>query len=111
MDAMYAAGLLHPTREESRKASTPTDEETDEVIKRVEDQSNTGHEEAMLLQGWNGKLIAEAFDLPEMEVEIERAVEQVERSIQANKEALTNKKKELEEVASQKPEQTDEAKR
>ena len=63
MDAMYTAGLLHPTREESRKASTPTDEETGEVIKRVEDQSGTGEDEAILLRGWNGKLIAEAFNL------------------------------------------------
>ncbi|KAK5138472.1 hypothetical protein LTR08_000058 [Meristemomyces frigidus] len=111
MNAMYTAGLLHPTREESRKASEPTAEETEEVIKKVEDQSSTGKDEAMLLKGWNGKLIAEAFHLPEMEVEIERAVEQVEKSIKANKQALVKEKKELEEVASQKTGQADEAKR
>lgn len=32
----------------------------------------------MLLKGWNGKLIAERLGLPGLEVEIERAVEQVE---------------------------------
>jgi HD-like signal output (HDOD) protein len=37
----------------------------------------------MLLQRWNGKLLAEEFKLPDMEVEIERAVEQVERSIKS----------------------------
>ena len=35
----------------------------------------------MVLKKWNGKLLAEEFGLPEMEVEIERAVEQVEKSI------------------------------
>ena len=35
----------------------------------------------MVLRKWNGKVLAEAFGLPEMEVEIERAVEQVEGRI------------------------------
>lgn len=39
----------------------------------------------MVLQKWNGKLIAEKFEIPEMEVEIERAVEQVEGLIEAER--------------------------
>jgi len=39
----------------------------------------------MLLKGWNGKLIAERLGLPGMEVEIERAVEQVEGSLKLAK--------------------------
>ena len=34
--------------------------------------------ETMLLKRWNGKLIAESFKLPELEIEISRAVDQVE---------------------------------
>lgn len=47
----------------------------------------------MLLQGWNGKLLAEEFKLPEMEVEIERAVEQVEAAISKAEEAKIEKEK------------------
>lgn len=97
MDEMYTAGLLHPTREESRAASRPTQEETDRVIEVVQAQAKAKDRDVMLLQRWNGKLIAERFQLPEMEVEIERAVEQVEKAIA--KEDLVAEKKELEEVA------------
>lgn len=41
----------------------------------------TDSEEAMLLSKSNGKLIAQAFELPEMEVEITRAVQQVESAV------------------------------
>lgn len=47
----------------------------------------------MLLQRWNGKLLAEEFKLPEMEVEIERAVEQVEAAISKAEEAKFEKDK------------------
>jgi hypothetical protein len=40
----------------------------------------------MLLQTWNGRVLAEAYELPEMEIEIERAVEQVEKAIKTAKE-------------------------
>lgn len=64
----------------------------------VQEQTNGGSEDVMLLQGWNGKLLAERFKLPEMEIEIERAVEQVEQSIKA-KEELLEEKRELERAA------------
>lgn len=35
----------------------------------------------MLLRRWKGKLIAEAFELPELELEVPRAVDQVESMI------------------------------
>ena len=84
MDTMYAAGLLHPTRKASREAATPSAEDVEQVTRVVEAQTHGDTEEVMVLQKWNGKLLAEAFHLPEMEVEIERAVEQVERSIEAD---------------------------
>ncbi len=37
----------------------------------------------MLLPRWNGKLIAERLRLPALEVEIERAVAQVEKALKA----------------------------
>lgn len=77
LDAMYTAGLLHRSREDSRKAPAPTEEEMEQVKQSVAKMSRDGAEEVGLLQGWNGKLLAEAFHLPEMEVEIERACEQV----------------------------------
>ncbi|KAF2861678.1 hypothetical protein K470DRAFT_256806 [Piedraia hortae CBS 480.64] len=85
MDNMYAAGLLHPTRPVAREAETPTADETTKLVKDIERRSNAG-EEVMLLRRWNGKLIAEAFGLPEMEVEIERAVDQIEADLRAKAE-------------------------
>ncbi|KAG9559914.1 hypothetical protein KCU79_g7979, partial [Aureobasidium melanogenum] len=40
--------------------------------------------DVMLLKRWNGKLLAEKFNLPGMELEIERAVEQVQKNIEAD---------------------------
>ena len=62
---------------------------------------HTGEEEVMLLQVWNGKLLAERLKLPELEVEIERAVEQVQDSIQKDEGELLGEKKELEELTEQ----------
>lgn len=86
---------MYPTREISRAAPRPTREQAEQVAKVVEQQTNGGTEDVMVLQRWNGKLIAEQFKLPDMEVEIERAVEQVEKSIKA-KEELIEEKLELE---------------
>ena len=77
---MYAAGLLHPNRKASREAPYPTQAETEQVSRVIEAQTHGGKEDVMVLQRWNGKLIGERFKLPEMEVEIERAVEQVEKA-------------------------------
>jgi hypothetical protein len=95
LDAMYAAGLLHPTRQASRDAETPSDEEIERVSKVVGEQTAGDEAEVMVLQKWNGKLLAEAFDLPEMEVEIERAVEQVEKAIKSDAK-LRDEKREVE---------------
>jgi hypothetical protein len=95
LDEVYTAGLMYPTREISRAAPRPTKEQAEEVARVVEQQTNGGTEDVMVLQRWNGKLIAEQFKLPDMEVEIERAVEQVENSIKA-KEELMEEKLELE---------------
>ena len=95
LDELYAAGLINPTRQGTRSAPVPTNDEAKLVAKLIDGQTNDGTEDVMLLQGWNGKLIAERFSLPEMEVEVERAVQQVEKSIKA-KEELLEEKQEIE---------------
>lgn len=92
---MYAAGLLHSSRNASRAAPPPTLPETEQVARVIEDQTQGGKEEVMMLQKWNGKLIAERFQLPEMEVEVERAVEQVEAAIEKDKKQLKEEKEEI----------------
>jgi len=92
---MYTAGLMHPTREHSRNAPLPTKQQAEEVANLVTKQTNGDTTDVMLLRRWNGKLLAERFKLPEMEVEIERAVEQVEAQVKA-KEELLEEKKEIE---------------
>lgn len=87
LDLAYTSGLLHPSRQNSRDAKEPTREEVETVKNMIEAQTDGGEEEVMVLQKWNGKLLAEAFHLPEMEIEIERAVEQVEKDLQKKKDA------------------------
>jgi len=103
MDRLYTAGLLHPSREKvlekgGMREETAMQEETERVVRTVEAQTKGGEEEVMLLQRWNGKLIAEDFALPEMEIEIERAVEQVEKAIR-DREKLVAEKKMVEQSA------------
>ena len=95
LDEVYTAGLMYPTRQLSRAAPRPTTDQAEEVARVVHQQTNNDTEDVMVLQRWNGKLIAEQFQLPDMEVEIERAVEQVEKSIKS-KEELMEEKLELE---------------
>lgn len=98
LDELYAAGLMNRTRQKTRNAPVPTKDQVQHVAELINDQTNNGTEDVMLLQGWNGKLIAERFELPEMEVEVERAVEQVEKGIKA-KEELLEEKQEIEAAA------------
>jgi hypothetical protein len=91
LDEVYTAGLMYPTRALSRVAPRPTQQQAQEVANVVHQQTNNETEDVMVLQRWNGKLIAEQFDLPDMEVEIERAVEQVENSIKSKERLLEEK--------------------
>lgn len=66
MDEMYAAGL--PANSSQSTSETSTLQPND-------------NGETMLLKRWNGKLIAETFKLPELEIEISRAIDQVEAMV------------------------------
>ncbi|KAH0369034.1 hypothetical protein KCU65_g3555, partial [Aureobasidium melanogenum] len=83
LDTLYAAGLIHPSREHARQAALPS-EKFQEVAELVAQQTNNDASDVMLLKRWNGKLLAERFNLPGMELEIERAVEQVQKNIEAD---------------------------
>lgn len=97
LDEVYTAGLIHPTRDASRAAPRPTPAQTQEIARVVQQQTNGGKEDVMVLQRWNGKLIAEQLGLPDLELEVERAVEQVRGSLEKEKEArLKEEKQELE---------------
>lgn len=93
LDERYAAGLIHRTKDEAR-AVKPNKEEIEYVARDVEVQTDGGKTEVKLLESWNGTLIAEGFELPEMEIEIERAAWQVEQAIEKEKaEAIESKGK------------------
>ncbi|KAF2127817.1 hypothetical protein P153DRAFT_56436 [Dothidotthia symphoricarpi CBS 119687] len=82
LDALYTAGLLHPTRALALSSPPPTAEQITSTAHSLTSPPTTPTAaDTMLLQRWNGKLIAEKFDLPDMEVEIERAVEQVRDAV------------------------------
>lgn len=93
LDELYTAGLMYPTRPLSRAAPRPTEAQAEDVSRVVHEQTNNDTEDVMVLQRWNGKLIAEQFQLPDMEVEIERAVEQVEKDIKSKEKLLEDKLK------------------
>ena len=54
---------------------------------------NVGDDEKMLLSQETGRVLAESLNIPELEVELERAIWQVERSISQKKEAQLEKEK------------------
>lgn len=91
MDERYAAGLLRKSQDDAR-ALKPSNEEIAFVAKDVEARTEGGKEEIKLLETWNGTLIAEGFEMPELEIEIERAVWQVEQSIAKSKAEADAKK-------------------
>ncbi|EUC42389.1 hypothetical protein COCMIDRAFT_28987 [Bipolaris oryzae ATCC 44560] len=91
LDELYTAGLMYPTRALSRAAPRPTPQQAQQVAAVVHQQTNNETEDVMVLQRWNGKLIAEQFNLPDMEVEIERAVSQVENAIKSKEERMEEK--------------------
>lgn len=84
MDERYAAGLLHTTHTDAG-AVTPSKEEIEYIARDVEVQTEGGKKEVKLLESWNGSLIAEGFELPELDIEIERAVWQVEQAMEKSK--------------------------
>ena len=71
MDDIYAAGLpstgSHPGAQPASSENVPYD--------------RSEHGKTMLLKRWDGKLLAETFKLPELEIEVSRACDQVEAMV------------------------------
>jgi hypothetical protein len=86
MDERYTAGLLHQSQQHAREAVPPSKEEIEYMASNVEAQTEGGKKEVMLLEGWNGSLLAESFKLPELDIEVERAVWQAENAIKSDSE-------------------------
>jgi hypothetical protein len=70
LDVLYSAGIMRAKRDNTL-ISAPLEGEDGESKLR----------ETMVLQGWNSKVIAQALEVPELEVELERAIWQVENSL------------------------------
>ena len=51
LDAMYATGLIHPTRKASREAEKPSEDDVERVSRVVAEQTKGDAEEVMVLQG------------------------------------------------------------
>ena len=66
---------------------------------KITSQSKGGQEsdekpnEALLLGRWNSKLIAKALEIPELEVELDRAIWQVETALKYQRELKEEKEK------------------
>lgn len=89
LDALYTAGLLHPTPDACKNQNDPTLQESKDMSQKIKTQlDGSNDEEVMLLKAWNGKVIAERLKLPGLEVEIDRAVEQVEKGIKDRRDKL-----------------------
>ena len=90
LDQIYARGLLaadETAATAEKESPPPTKEQIEQVVQTIESQTQNGTEEIMISRSWNGRPLDEGFQLPGMEVEIERAVEQVQKSIHSQKES------------------------
>jgi hypothetical protein len=84
LDELYLAGMprnseqhrgIHRSLTAENMSNRNSDDDGEGL--RVHEQEN----EVMLLQQWNARLIAQAFKVPELHPELERALRQVERSL------------------------------
>lgn len=86
LDGLYAAEEVLGSAKTSGTATTPTVEGAEDVV---------GEEpETMLLQQYNSSLIAKALDIPELTVELERAIWQVDTAIKTKAGVVAEEKAE-----------------
>lgn len=86
---------MHAVRDKSviRGISTVTSQSKDRQ------GSDNKPNEVLLLDKWNSKLIAKALEIPELEVELDRAIWQVENTLKGQQE-LKEEKEELNKATS-----------
>jgi hypothetical protein len=71
LDVLYSAGIMTAARDNAILSAPLEDTREGESKPR----------ETMILQRWNSKVIAQALEVPELEVELDRAIWQVESSL------------------------------
>ncbi|KAI1381901.1 mitochondrial K+-H+ exchange-related-domain-containing protein [Hypoxylon crocopeplum] len=82
LDSIYSP--LLPSSSAAKESIADTD--TDRISSSPTSGSKGSNEETMLLSQENGRQLVKALDIPELEVELERAIWQVEAAIQKAKE-------------------------
>lgn len=92
LDATYGIGTT--TASSARHATDSGNSASEPKSAKDRDILEIESDERMLLQPHDGKRIAEALEIPEIEVEIERAVTQVQQSLKARRE-LEEEKEDL----------------
>ncbi|KAI9887234.1 MAG: hypothetical protein M1823_000982 [Watsoniomyces obsoletus] len=81
LDRVYESRLKEITADSSTSGAPPSTSPSDDESSLAGHLEKPGHTETFLLQKTDGREAAEALNLPELAVEIERAVEQVEQSL------------------------------
>jgi len=94
LDTLYSAGVMQAVRD---NMLIRTKGPTIKYSSSINEGSGSG-EEVVLLQPWNARLMAKALEVPELEVELERAIWQVEKSLKAQND-LREEKTDLDMVA------------
>ena len=94
MDTLYSIARVDAALSDARKEVERLKAARDGKEAKLQETSDP-QSEGLLLSQSSGKLIAETLEVPELEIEIERAVAQVERSLAAREE-LVEEKREIE---------------
>jgi len=92
LEDIYSAQIVQPTSEHVLINKSP------EKALKTPDLQETEAEESMVLSKSSSKAIAEALDIPELEVELDRAIWQVETKLE-EEEALKQEQRALEKAA------------
>lgn len=93
LDGLYAADEILASAKSSDPANAAAVESGEKVA---------GEEpETMLLQQWNSTLIAQALDIPELTVELERAISQVDTAIKTKAGVAAEEKARADEKAAE----------
>lgn len=90
---MYSASLTHSTQADAETAAMPTTQEVSRIAGLVEQREKESGKETILLKQWSSRVIAKRFKLPAMEIEIERAVEQVENQLAAQESVMAEEQR------------------
>ncbi|KAI9684359.1 MAG: hypothetical protein M1829_002169 [Trizodia sp. TS-e1964] len=87
LNMIYTAGLRDPREGSGNKV--PEASEASALSPRLERAAGRELGPAMLIQRWNARLIAEAFAVPELTGEMDRAIGQVEQAVPVDTESST----------------------